>query len=76
MPWLDPDGVRTMQSFGQPDHPLRRLWPVGGALPDAVSGADPQILRTLLAAAYATACRGAGWPAWRRRGRASPFRRP
>ena len=54
MPWLDPDGVRTMQSFGQPDHPLRRLWPAGGALPDAVSGADPQILRTLLAAAYAT----------------------
>jgi hypothetical protein len=54
MPWLDPDGVRTLQSFGQPDHPLRRLWPVGETLPEAVAGADPQILRTLLAAAYCT----------------------
>jgi hypothetical protein len=54
LPWLDPDGVRILQSFAQPGHPLRRLWPVGGTLPDAVAGADPQILRTLLAAAYST----------------------
>jgi hypothetical protein len=61
--WLDPDGVRTLRSFAQPGHPLRRLWPVGGTLPDAVAGADPQILRTLLAASYSTDlawCRLAG----------------
>jgi hypothetical protein len=61
--WLDPDGARTLSSVAQPDHPLRRLWPVGGTLPDAVAGADPQILRTLLAACYAADlawCRLAG----------------
>jgi hypothetical protein len=65
MPWLDPDGVRTLQAFGQPDHPLRRLWPVDGTFPDAVAGADPQILRGLLAASYAADlawCRLAGMP--------------
>ncbi len=65
MPWLDPDGARTLQGFAQPDQPLRRLWPVDGTLPDEVSGADPQILRSLLAAAYATDlawCRLAGMP--------------
>jgi hypothetical protein len=63
LPWLDPEGVRTLQSLAQPNHPLRRLWPVGGTLPDAVAGADPQILRNLLAAAYSTGlawCRLAG----------------
>ncbi|WP_285575867.1 hypothetical protein [Actinoallomurus iriomotensis] len=63
MAWLDADGVRTLQSLAQPGHPLRRLWPTGGTLPDAVAGADPQILRTLLAASYATDlawCRLAG----------------
>ena len=63
MRWLDPDGVRTLQSLGQHDHPLRDLWPVGGSLPDGVAGADPQILRGLLAACYATDlawCRLAG----------------
>jgi len=63
LPWLDPEGVRTLQSLAQPDHPLRRLWPVGGTLPDAVAGADPQILRNLLAASYSTGlawCRLAG----------------
>lgn len=63
MAWLDPEGVRTLQSFAQHDHPLRRLWPVGDTLPGAVAGADPQILRTLLAASYSTDlawCRLAG----------------
>jgi hypothetical protein len=63
MAWLDAEGVRTLQSLTQPDHALRRLWPTGGTLPDAVAGADPQILRTLLAASYATDlawCRLAG----------------
>ncbi|MCO5972596.1 hypothetical protein [Actinoallomurus soli] len=63
LPWLDPEAVRTLQSLAQPGHPLRELWPVDGTLPGAVAGADPQILRTLLAAAYATAlswCRLAG----------------
>jgi hypothetical protein len=63
MAWLDPEGVRTLQSFAQPGHPLRRLWPVGDTLPDAVAGADPQILRTLLAASYSVDlawCRLAG----------------
>jgi hypothetical protein len=61
--WLDPEGVRILQSVARPDHPLRRLWPAGGALPDAVAGADPQILRTLLAASYSADlawCRLAG----------------
>jgi hypothetical protein len=65
MPWLDPDGARTLQGFAQPDNPLRRLWPTGTTLPAEVSGADPQILRTLLAASYATDlawCRLAGIP--------------
>ncbi len=63
LPWLDPEGVRTIQGFAQPGHPLRHLWPTGGALPEAVAGADPQILRTLLAATYSTDlawCRIAG----------------
>ncbi|MFL6051977.1 MAG: hypothetical protein ACJ72W_03515, partial [Actinoallomurus sp.] len=63
LPWLDPEGVRTLQALGQPGHPLRELWPVDGTLPDTVAGADPQILRSLLAASYATAlswCRLAG----------------
>lgn len=63
LPWLDPEAARNLQALGRPDHPLRALWPVGGTLPNAVAGADPQILRTLLAAAYATAlawCRLAG----------------
>ncbi|WP_343885404.1 hypothetical protein [Actinoallomurus spadix] len=55
LPWLDPEAVRTLQSLGQPGHPLRELWPVDGTLPAAVAGADPQILRTLLAASYTTA---------------------
>jgi hypothetical protein len=65
MPWLDPEGVRTLQAFGQPDHPLRQLWPVDGTLPDAVAAADPQILRGLLAASYSADlawCRLAGMP--------------
>ncbi len=64
MRWLDPDGVRTLQMLmQQPGHPLRRLWPSGGVLPDEVAGADPQILRGLLAASYSaglTWCRLAG----------------
>ncbi|MEV5708939.1 hypothetical protein [Actinoallomurus sp. NPDC052274] len=55
LPWLDPEAVRTLQALGQPGHPLRELWPVDGTLPSAVAGADPQILRSLLAASYATA---------------------
>ncbi|MCW2947437.1 MAG: hypothetical protein JWR24_4154, partial [Actinoallomurus sp.] len=65
MPWLDPEGVRSLQAFGQPDHPLRQLWPVDGTLPDAVAAADPQILRGLLAASYSADlawCRLAGMP--------------
>jgi hypothetical protein len=61
--WLDPEGARTLGALAQPDHPLRRLWPVGDTLPDAVAGADPQILRTLLAASYSADlawCRLAG----------------
>jgi hypothetical protein len=61
--WLDPEGARTLHALAQPDHPLRRLWPVGETLPDAVAGADPQILRTLLAASYSADlawCRLAG----------------
>ncbi|WP_433190532.1 hypothetical protein [Actinoallomurus sp. CA-150999] len=63
LPWLDPEGVRTLQTIGQPGHPLRELWPADGTLPGSVSGADPQILRSLLAASYAAAlssCRLAG----------------
>ncbi|MEV5752281.1 hypothetical protein AB0L00_31055 [Actinoallomurus sp. NPDC052308] len=55
LPWLDPEAVRTLQALGQPGHPLRELWPVDGTLPSAVAGADPQILRSLLAVSYATA---------------------
>jgi SpoVK/Ycf46/Vps4 family AAA+-type ATPase len=37
LPWLDPDGARTLQAItAQPGHPLRRLWPRGGRLPDAL----------------------------------------
>jgi hypothetical protein len=63
LPWLDPDGAHTLQTLATPGHPLRALWPAGGALPEAVAGADPQILRGLLAASYAADlawCRLAG----------------
>lgn len=63
LPWLDPDGAHTLQSLAAPDHRLRALWPVEGVFPEAVAGADPQILRGLLAASYATDlawCRLAG----------------
>lgn len=66
LPWLDPDGVRALRGLGRPGHPLRGLWPAAGALPDAVAGADPQILRTLLAASYCTDL------AWCRLGRMAP----
>ena len=39
-PWLDPDGARTLHAIvAQPRHPLRRLWPAGGRLPDALRAA-------------------------------------
>lgn len=54
MPWLDPEASRTLQGLGRHDHPLRELWPVDGVLPESLAGADPQVLRTLVAATYAT----------------------
>jgi hypothetical protein len=60
LPWLDPDSARTLQAVAvQADHPLRRLWPRDGKLPDmlrATDGAgDVEQVETLLATSYALA---------------------
>jgi hypothetical protein len=55
MPWLDPDGARLLQQVvTQPGHPLRAYWPENGTLPDSVRADEPEDLRELLAACYAT----------------------
>ncbi|HEX6469667.1 MAG TPA: hypothetical protein VF069_11280 [Streptosporangiaceae bacterium] len=66
LPWLDPAGARTLQAvLAQDDHPLRRLWPANGRLPDVLRPAggeqdDPETaaeraghLAALLATSYA-----------------------
>ncbi|REF00402.1 hypothetical protein [Thermomonospora umbrina] len=52
LPWLDPDGARTVRAvLGDPRHPGRRLWPRDGRLPDELRG-DPGALEELLVTSY------------------------
>jgi hypothetical protein len=57
LPWLDPDSARTLQAIAaRPDHPLRRLWPRDGRLPDELrpgDGAGDPAAAELLATSYA-----------------------
>jgi hypothetical protein len=61
LPWLDPDGARTLHAvLSQPEHPLRELWPREGRLPGVLSTDEAEQLHALLATAYTgalTACR-------------------
>jgi hypothetical protein len=57
LPWLDPDGARTLRAVtDDPDHPLRRLWPRDGRLPGSLRPSDRTgvgQLEVLLATSYA-----------------------
>lgn len=50
--WLDPEAGKLLGAIlGDPGHPLRRLWPKGGRLPDGLAGAKGDAVTAVLGAA-------------------------